>query len=137
MYRSIFLVSLVLNVITCLAQDTKKRQDEDTSWHEHSISIDSLIATPERYHGKKIQIAGYLNLEFEGNAIYLHKEDREKGLIENGFWVSFSDKLNKKEIQALNKSYVLIEGKFDMNSHGHRGMFGGEIKNIKRIIKWH
>jgi hypothetical protein len=37
------------------------------------VSLIQLIATPERYHGKFVEVIGYMNLEFEGNAIYLHK----------------------------------------------------------------
>jgi len=136
MHKLVITTILLSSVIVVSAQDTKRRQEEGAPWHEYSISVVRLIATPEKYHDKQIQIEGYLNLEFEGDAIYLHKEDRDKGLTRNGFWVSFSDKLDKNEIQKLNHSYVLIEGTFDMNSRGHMGLFGGEIKSITRIVKW-
>lgn len=136
MHKLLLTTILLSTVIAVAAQDAKRRKEEGTPWHEYSISIIRLIATPEKYHNKQIQIEGYLNLEFEGDAIYLHREDRDKGLTRNGFWVSFSDKLATTEIQKLNHSYVLIEGTFDMNSHGHMGLFGGEIKNITRIVKW-
>jgi hypothetical protein len=75
-------------------------------------------------------------LEFEGDAIYLHKEDYETGLTKNGFWVTFSVKLDRKEINKLNKGYVLVEGTFNKDRHGHMGLFGGEIYEITRITKW-
>src|SRR6185295_1411546 len=40
-----------------------------------SISIVRLLGAPEQYDGKKVQITGFMNLEFEGNAIYLSKAD--------------------------------------------------------------
>jgi hypothetical protein len=136
MYKLPITTLLFLGVITCSAQDAKRRQEGGIPGHEYSISIVRLIATPEKYHNKQIQVEGYLNLEFEGDAIYLHEEDYKKGLTRNGFWVSFSNKLDKKAIPKLNKGYVLIEGTFDMNSRGHMGLFGGEIRNITRITKW-
>lgn len=57
---------------------------------EFITSLVKLIANPEVYNGKTVQIIGYLNLEFEGNAVYLHREDYENGLTGNGFWVGFS-----------------------------------------------
>ncbi len=36
-----------------------------------NTSLIRLIATPEKYDGKTIQVIGYLHLEFEGDAIYL------------------------------------------------------------------
>ena len=136
MHKLLLATIFLSSVIAVSGQDANKRKEQGTPWYEYSISIIRLIATPEKYQDKQIQIEGYLNLEFEGDAIYLHKEDRDKGLTRNGFWVSFSDKLDKTEIQKLNHSYVLIEGTFDMNSRGHMGLFGGEIKNITRIVKW-
>ena len=35
------------------------------------VSILQLIVTPERYDTKKVQVEGFLHLEFEGNALYL------------------------------------------------------------------
>lgn len=134
MHKLVSTTILLLCMTTVSVQDTKRR--EGIQWHEYSISIVRLIVTPEKYHDKQIQIHGYLNLEFEGDAIYLHKEDRDRALTRNGFWVSFSNKLDPSEIQRLNQSYVLIEGTFDMNSRGHMGLFGGEVKNITRIVKW-
>jgi hypothetical protein len=120
----------------CMKEDNLHLKEGVTSSKDFNVSIVRLIATPERYHGRKVQVEGFMNLEFEGDAIYLHKEDYERGLNKNGFWVKFSDKLDRKEINKLNKGYVLIEGTFNKDRHGHLGLFGGEIYEITRIIKW-
>lgn len=137
--KKIFILILLIS-FNSFCQITNN-QDEDSanngekiSYVDFNISLIRLIATPERYDGKVIQVEGFLNLEFEGNAIYLHKEDYENSLCENGFWVNFSDeiKLTKKTID-YNKKYVIIIGTFDMKSNGHMGLFGGTIKNITRL----
>jgi hypothetical protein len=101
------------------------------------VSLIKLIATPEKYHGKRIQVKGYLKIQFEGNAIYLHKEDRVQGFSKNAFWVEFSDKLTKK-IKPKNYSdqYVIILGTFNMNSLGHMGLFSGTFEDIIRLDVW-
>lgn len=110
---------------------------EISKFDEYDISMLRLIVTPEKYHNKTVQIIGYLNLEFEDNAIYFHKEDYENGSSRNGIWVSFNDKFaKKKDLQKFTKKYVIIVGKFDMNTKGHMGMFGGSIKNITRLDEW-
>ena len=102
-----------------------------------NTSLIRLIATPEKYDGKTIQVIGYLHLEFEGNAIYLHKEDYENSLTENSFWVSFSKKITKqKNIMDYNDRYVIIIGTFKMDKNGHMGMFGGTLENIIRLDSW-
>ncbi|WP_027387978.1 hypothetical protein [Chryseobacterium gregarium] len=110
---------------------------EIINFEDYDISMLRLIVTPEKYHNKTVQIIGYLNLEFEGNAIYFHQEDYEKGSSRNGMWVDFSEDLvHKIDLKKYNKKYVIIVGKFDMNSKGHMGMFGGSIKNISRLDEW-
>lgn len=96
-------------------------------------SLISMLATPERFHGKTVRVFGYLNLAFEGNAIYLHKEDLEHGLYKNGFWVRVPEHLRSEEV---NHSYVLLEGRFDMTSHGHMGLWSGTITDITRLEAW-
>ncbi|MBF9140172.1 hypothetical protein [Hymenobacter properus] len=68
---------------------------------EFDVSLVKLIANPEKYDGKTIQVIGFLNLEFEGDAIYLHKEDFDQGLTRNGFWESFSEKMKKKSTSLI------------------------------------
>jgi len=83
--------------ISCTQKtETKKNKDlndegeftEIVKFEDYDISMLRLIVTPEKYHNKTVQIIGYLNLEFEGNAIYFHKEDYENGSSRNGMWVS-------------------------------------------------
>lgn len=101
------------------------------------VSLIQLIATPERYHGKFVQVVGYMNLEFEGSAIYLHKEDFDQRLSRNGLWVEFSEAIRKQKIlKNYSKQYVIIIGTFDMESKGHLGLFSGEITNIWRLDTW-
>jgi len=39
-----------------------------------------LIANPKDYHGKIVRVIGFVRLEFEGNAIYLHQGDYKHSL---------------------------------------------------------
>lgn len=82
-------------------------------------------------------MTGYLNIEFEGDAIYLHKEDYDNHLYPNSLWVNLTEQ-QIKEVDSLklNKQYVLLEGTFDKTGNGHMGLWSGEIKDVTRIIKW-
>src|SRR5438105_13451797 len=88
------------------------------------VSMIQLVAQPEKYHGKFIRVQGFLRLEFEGDALYLHREDYAKGLTKNGVWV---DMLENSEHMKLNMHYVLIEGVFNARDHGHMGLRSGSI----------
>ena len=138
-FLSLFVISFAQKTET---NSTSKANDENeileiSKFDEYDISMLRLIVNHEKYHNKTVQIIGYLNLEFEGTAIYFHKEDYENGSSRNGMWVSFNEDLSKKkDLQKFSKKYVIIQGKFDMNSKGHMGMFGGSIKNITRLDEW-
>jgi len=99
------------------------------------VSIIQLIATPEKFDGKRVAVMGYLRLEFEGNAIYIHKEDYERRIVKNGVWVSPLKGICEKP-RSLNLKYVLLEGRFDANNNGHMGLNSGSIVDITRCQSW-
>ena len=65
----------------------------------------SLIANPDRVDGKLIRVIGFLRLEFEGDVLYLHREDYENAILGNGIWVSVTPALAKQKA-TLNMNYV-------------------------------
>jgi hypothetical protein len=117
--------------------DTTIKKNQVVRYFDEDVSLINVIATPEKYKGRKIRVIGYLNLEFEGNGIYLHKDDYENGIAKNGLWVEMSrDSIQLPQIKKCIENYVLIEGTFDL-SKGHMGAFSGSIKNITRLEIWH
>jgi len=99
------------------------------------VSMVQLLATPEKFDGTVVRVFGFLRLEFEGDALYFHREDDVQGLTRNGIWVDRTDAM-EHDANKLNSHYVLIEGVFDAEDHGHMGLFRGAIKKITRIIPW-
>jgi hypothetical protein len=99
------------------------------------VSMIQLIATPEKFNGKIVRVFGYLHLEFEGDGLYLHKDDEREGLTRNGIWFDRSP-----EVEATPKRftdhYVLVEGRFDAQGHGHMGLWSGTITGITRVMTW-
>ena len=100
-----------------------------------NVSMIQLIATPERYHGKLVRVIGFVRLEFEGNAIYMHHDDLKYGLTKNGLWLSITDQIRKERDKYTDK-YILVEGTFNSQNHGHMGLNSGAIENIKRFQVW-
>jgi hypothetical protein len=99
------------------------------------VSLIQLVATPERFHGKFVRVIGHVRLEFEGNAIYLHHDDLKYGLTKNGLWLDVTDQIRKERDKYTDK-YVLVEGTFNSQNHGHMGMNSGAIESIKRFQAW-
>jgi len=95
----------------------------------NSVSIVQLIATPEKYDRKVVQVRGFLRLEFEGNTIYLHEDDYRHGIGKNGLWIVRNEKIDEKA-DKLNMHYVVLEGTFEASNEGHLGLNSGAITNI-------
>jgi hypothetical protein len=130
--KALFQFSLffLFSVLNCNAQSSMNLSDPT------DVSLINLIATPEKYQGKIVRVEGYLDIEFEGNAIYIHKEDYEHSLLKNAIWIDFSRDEMTKYTKAFNEKYVIIEGVFDMNNNGHMGLFSGTIGKISRLDLW-
>jgi len=100
-----------------------------------NVTLVQLIANPEKFDGKLIRVIGFLRLEFEGDVLYLHREDYENALLGDGIWVDTTPEVTKQKA-ALNMNYVLLEGIFSSSDRGHMGMWSGTIKQVRRAQLW-
>jgi hypothetical protein len=97
---------------------------------DRPVSILQLIAQPELFQGVRVQVVGFVSIEREGTAVYLHKEDYLQGLTANAVWLD----LERARVNLPQKSgYTIVEGRFDRTQHGHMGMFAGGIDQIDRL----
>lgn len=94
-----------------------------------------VLAHPEKYDGKRLQVIGYLHLQFEGNALYLHKEDYDHQIIGNMVWIEVQGAIRKRE-KELNDEYVMVIGTFDAKDLGHMSLCSGALKNITSCSLW-
>ena len=95
------------------------------------VSMVALLANPEKFDGHFVRVDGFLRVEFEGHALYFHKEDYDLGLTKNSLWLEISR--SGEEYTELNLHYVAVEGVFRANNFGHKDSFGGAIENIQRL----
>jgi hypothetical protein len=80
-------------------------------------------------------VIGFLRLEFEGDVLYLHREDYENAILGHGIWVDVTPVVAKHSA-TLNMNYVLLEGIFSAGERGHMGMWSGTIKQVRRAQLW-
>ena len=97
----------------------------------NTVSIVQLIARPEKYDRKVVRVMGFLRLEFEGDAIYLHEDDYRHAILKNGLTIVRNAKMEELA-DRLDLHYVILEGTFDVRS-GNMGLNSGTITNITFI----
>jgi hypothetical protein len=76
-----------------------------------------------------------MHLEFEGDALYQHREDYERAILSNGIWLSLTDPQEQSSAK-LNDRYVLVEGKFNAEQKGHLALWSGSLQQISRVSDW-
>jgi hypothetical protein len=102
-----------------------------------AVSLLQLIATPDAFEGKYVRVHGFVRIEHEGTAVYLHREDFEHMLTKNGLWLAANDATPDGSREAqVNGQYSLIEGRFTAKTKGHRGLWSGSIEEISRMEAW-
>ena len=99
------------------------------------VSLIQLIAAPEKYEGKLVALTGYVHLEFEGNGIYLHKDDYQYGLHKNGLWLNAS-KCESRSKKNFTDGYAYVIGRFTSARQGHMGLWSGELQDVKSCSSW-
>lgn len=99
------------------------------------VSLYQLVATPERFDGKRVRVKGYLHLEFEGNALYPHREDFELALYKNGVWIDL-ESCGPRSAGPLNDTNVLVEATFSSQDRGHLDLWSGALSEVSRCEGW-
>lgn len=99
------------------------------------VSMVQLIADPKRFDGQTVRVIGYLHLEFEGNAVYLHREDFERSILQNGIWIELTE-AQQKSSTKFNNGYVLVEGTFSASKKGHLDIWPGSLQRVSRVSNW-
>jgi hypothetical protein len=107
-----------------------------TSAHASSnmVSMVRLIAVPEKYAGRQVQVLGFLSIAEEEEALYLSQEDYLHGVATSSLSLRLAgDQRNRAK--ALNLKYVLVEGTLSLQ----KGPFkwgNATIVNVHRLEEW-
>jgi hypothetical protein len=86
-----------------------------------------------------VSVIGFVKLQYEGNALYLSKDDY--GFVrKNALWLSLDLKKLEIDEKTLEDEFtgkqVQVIGIFNMNNKGHFGLYSGAIDNVRCIMTW-
>ena len=100
---------------------------EGTRERPAPVPLVALLANPDRFDGKFVTVEGFLNLEYEGDAIYQSRSDFDEMLTGNAIWVDGPKYEEPRARDAVSGHYVSLTGRFDAQMHGHLGMYAGGL----------
>lgn len=92
-------------------------------------SLLQLLATPDAFNDVAVAVAGFAHLEFEGDALYLHREDFDRMLLANSVGLSLTRE-QARQWSSLSDQYVGVEGIFKARQPGTRAVRCGELTDI-------
>jgi hypothetical protein len=105
---------------------------EDTP-HALPESLVTLIAQPGSNKARKVQVAGFLVLAFEGSALYLHEEDYREGLTRNAVRIALTPE-QTLQYKGLSGTYVWVEASF-LKRANSEDILSGSLYDIREIRK--
>src|SRR6266511_2902776 len=113
----------------------RSKQTSASSIGTH-VSLIQIIGNPEPFHGKRVVVAGFVVLEFEHHALYLHREDADHLLMKNALWLDLpNDARNVANLPTnSNRRYVIVDGIVNTRSTGHLNLFAATIED-SQIVK--
>lgn len=103
------------------------------------VSMMKLIVNPEKYHGELVRIIGVSRIEFEGDGVWFTKEHFNHSILKNSLWIEPDYNAlgaTRQQLEQFNGKYVLMEGVFNKDNHGHLGMYSGALEKITRFQLW-
>jgi hypothetical protein len=78
-------------------------------------------------------LIGFVTLESEGTAVYLHEEDYIRTITRNAVWL---DVARGDPPRLASPGFAIVEGQFEPDRAGHMGMFSGTLTRVSRITPW-
>ena len=93
------------------------------------VSLIELIADPGGLDGRTVWVEGFAVLEFEGTALYLHREDADQLLLKNGVWLATGWPVPERW-KGLDQRYIRVEATVDARDHGHLGGWSAALTHI-------
>lgn len=99
------------------------------------VGMVALVANPQKYEGKVIRTVGFLLVEFESDALFVHEEDCRHGLTQNSMALRLSQ-AQRKQFKNLSGHYVIIEATVHANGPEAGAMWAGALGEITRVDAW-
>jgi hypothetical protein len=100
-----------------------------------TVTMQQLLAEPQRFEGQRVRTTGFLRLEFEANALYPTRDDFNNAAMEHAVWLDLSN-AQLRRLGKLNNGHVVVEGEFSVQYKGHGGKWLGVLRHVAGVRMW-
>jgi hypothetical protein len=111
----------------------RQRMDTLVPFH-HFVSYYKLLARPEEYQGKRVQVMGVLRISSEENiaSLYPNAESFRYQVVVDSLSIELTDE-QWRRFTALNGKFVAIEGTFGRITEADEYAAAGTIAPVARL----
>lgn len=132
MIYTLFLICLILSVICKTTRLTKAVIRNSKSDEPISVSMYELIATPEKYHLKKVKVCGFLSFDKIDNTLFYSSETMTYSDFKSSLCI-YKDDLKENIYNTMIKLHgkpVEITGVFNAEICGDWNSCSGSLTDI-------
>lgn len=126
-------ITQILFLMTCMILSSQTALVADPA--PADVTLLQILADPYRHDRKVVRLIGFLHLEKNGHALYLHEEDYKHAITAYSLAVEPTDEMINR-MDQLNNRYVVIEGILDMENKGFMEAHSGTLRRIYRCDEW-
>jgi hypothetical protein len=126
-------VALLAQACSLFPVDPADRCGRDDHGVLCSVSLVELISRPEIYSDRRVQVSGWLHLEFEGDALYLHREDFERSIPRNAISFSAPEEFMVRAAE-FNDHYCVVVGTFVAHEAGTLEIVSGGLR-VEAVLR--
>lgn len=98
-----------------------------------SVPLVRLLATPERYEGRKVRVEGFLSLEFEDTGLFPDQETWSAGLRSSSLMVDVPAWASPAIMKSVTRHYACVSGTFVAGNGPGYGYEGGSLIDVRQI----
>lgn len=97
-----------------------------------SVTMQQLLAEPQRFEGQRVRTTGFLRLEFEANALYQTRDDFNNTVMQHAVWLDLTN-AQLRRLGKLNNGHVVVEGVFTAQYKGNGGKWPGALRPVADV----
>ena len=101
-------------------------------------SVNEVTADLERLHGQTVQLAGVLQIEFEGDCLLHFPASERLPDHRSSLWAEFEMErfpTGPNDLQRFNGRRVTVIATINRDQHGHFGLWPGGVM-IHNVVKY-
>lgn len=96
------------------------------------VGLADVMKVPESFDQTLVRVRGLIQLEFEGNVLWLNSDARDAGRLQDAVWIEVGWPV-AEALKPMAGTEVLVEARFDAKARGHMGCCRGTLTDIRAI----